>query len=71
MIARKGITKIANHIKALIKFYRESASLSAISVNLQAKEAVEPITIGGWKPGLQAQKALQALVEYGQYLICP
>jgi hypothetical protein len=46
-----------------IKYYRESASLSAISVYLQAKEAVEPITVAGWKPGLQAQKALQSLVK--------
>jgi hypothetical protein len=52
-----------------IKYYRESASLSAISVYLQAKEAVEPITVAGWKPGLQAQKALQALVKGGQYLV--
>lgn len=66
------LTRIREEIEVIqgqIKYYRESASLSAISVNLQAKEAVEPITIGGWKPGLQAQKALQALVEYGQYLI--
>lgn len=52
-----------------IKYYRESASLSAISVYLQAKEAVEPITVAGWKPGLQAQKALQSLVKGGQYLV--
>ncbi len=56
-------------IQGQIKYYRESASLSAISVNLQAKEALEPITIGGWEPGLEVQKALQALVEGGKYLV--
>ncbi len=52
-----------------IKYYRESASLSAINVTLQAEEAVEPITVAGWKPGVQAQKALQSLVKGGQYLV--
>jgi len=52
-----------------IKYYRESARLSAIYVNLQAKEAVEPITIGRWQPGLEAQKAIQALLDGGKYLV--
>ena len=58
-------------IQGQIKYYRESASLSAINVNLQAKAAVEPITIAGWQPGVEVQKALQALGEWrkvsGQY----
>ena len=59
-------------IQGQIKYYRESASLSAINVNLQAKAAVEPITIAGWQPGVEVQKALQALVNGGKYLSqCP
>jgi len=68
----RELTSIREEIEVLqgqIKYYRESASLSAISVYLQAKEALEPITIAGWQPGLQAQKALQALVEGGQGLV--
>ncbi len=68
----RELTSIREEIEVLqgqINYYRESASLSAITVYLQAKEALEPITIAGWQPGLQAQKALQALVEGGQALI--
>jgi hypothetical protein len=67
----RELTTIREEIEVIqgqIKFYRESASLSAISVYLQAKEALQPITVAGWKPGLQAQKALQALVKGGQFL---
>jgi len=56
-------------IEGQIKYYRESASLSAININLQAKAAVEPITIAGWQPGVEVQKALQALVNGGKYLV--
>ncbi len=52
-----------------IKYFRESARLSAIYVNLQAKEALEPITIGRWEPGLEAQRAIQALLDGGKFLI--
>ncbi len=68
----RELTSIREEIEVLqgqIQYYRESASLSAVTVNLQAKEALEPITIAGWQPGLQAQKALQALVEGGQALV--
>lgn len=67
----RELTSIREEIEVLqgqIKYYRESASLSSVSVYLQAKEALEPITIAGWQPGLEAQKALQALVEGGQAL---
>lgn len=56
-------------IEGQIKYFRESARLSAISVYIQAKAAVEPITIGGWQPGVEAQRAIQALVEGGKYIV--
>lgn len=56
-------------IQGQIKYYRESARLSAISVYLQAKAAVEPITIGGWQPGVEVQRAIQALVEGGKFIV--
>jgi len=52
-----------------IKYYRESARLSAVNVNLQAKEAIEPITIGRWQPGVEVQRAIQALLDGGKYLV--
>jgi hypothetical protein len=68
----RELTNVREEIEVIqgqIKYYRESAKLSAISVFLQAKEALAPITIGGWQPGLEAQKALQALVEGGKYIV--
>jgi hypothetical protein len=68
----RELTSIRSEIEVIqgqIKYYRESASLSAISITLQAKAAVEPITVGGWQPGIEVQKALQALVNGGKFLI--
>jgi len=68
----RELTSVREEIEVIqgqIKYYRESASLSAISVYLQAKEAVEPITVGRWQPGVEAQKALQALVDGGKFIV--
>ena len=68
----RELTNIREQIEVLegqIKYYRESARLSAISVNIQAQEAVAPITIGGWQPAAEAQKALQALIDGVKYLV--
>ncbi|PKO12168.1 MAG: hypothetical protein CVU39_25525 [Chloroflexi bacterium HGW-Chloroflexi-10] len=54
--------------KGQIKYYEESAALSAISVRIQAHEAVNPITVAGWKPSVEVSKALQALVNAMQDL---
>jgi len=56
-------------IQGQIKYYRESAQLSAVSVYLQAKAAIEPITVGKWQPGVEIQKALQALVNGGKFMV--
>jgi len=68
----RELTTVRGEIEVLqgqIKYFRESASLSAINVSLQAKAAVEPITIAGWQPGVEVQKALQALVNGGKFLV--
>ncbi len=68
----RELTSVREQIEVIegqIKYYRESAALSAISVYLQAKEAMEPITIGGWQPGVEVQKALQALVDGGKVIV--
>jgi hypothetical protein len=62
----RELTSVRGEIEVIqgqIKYYRESASLSAISIMLKAKAAVEPITVGGWQPGVEVQKALQGLVN--------
>jgi hypothetical protein len=50
-------------IKGQIQFYDQSAALSAISVQLLANEAVQPLTVGGWQPVGVAKQALQALIN--------
>ena len=67
----RELTSVREEIEVIqgqVKYYRESAQLSAISVYLQAKAALEPITIGGWQPSIEAQRALQALINGGQFL---
>jgi hypothetical protein len=68
----RELTSVREQIEVIegqIKYYRESSALSAISVYLQAKEAMEPITIAGWQPGVEVQKALQALVDGGKIIV--
>ena len=55
--------------KGQIKYYEESAALSAISVRIQAHEAVNPITVAGWKPSITVSKALQSLVNAMQFIV--
>jgi hypothetical protein len=50
-------------IKGQMKYYEQSAALSAISVELVPNEAVQPLTIGGWQPVGVAKNAVQALIN--------
>ena len=50
-------------IKGQMQYYEQSAALSAISVNIQANEAVQPLKIGNWQPVGVAKKAIQALIN--------
>ena len=68
----RELTSVREEIEVIqgqVKYYRESAQLSAISVYLQAKAALEPITIGRWQPGVEVQRALQALINGGKFLV--
>lgn len=56
-------------IKGQIQYYEQSAALSAISVELIANEAVQPLTIGSWQPGETAKEAIQGLIDIGKFLI--
>jgi len=55
-------------VKGRIKYYEESAALSAISVDLLADEAYQPLTIGGWQPQGVAKSAVQALINTLKFL---
>ncbi|MEA2007686.1 MAG: DUF4349 domain-containing protein [Chloroflexota bacterium] len=50
-------------IKGQMQYYEQSAALSAISVDIQANEAVQPLTIGGWQPVGVAKRAIQSLIN--------
>lgn len=66
------LTQVREQIEVIegqMKFYRESVALSAIGVELIAEEAVEPLTVAGWKPVGVARDALQALINAVQFLI--
>jgi hypothetical protein len=56
-------------IKGQMKFYAESASLSAVTVELQADVLSQPIEVGGWKIEGVARQAVEALVRAMQGLV--
>ncbi len=53
-------------LKGQIKYYRETAAMSAITLNLTERPAVVPVTIAGWQPGGVALDAIRALVNFLQ-----
>jgi len=55
-------------IKGQMKYYEESAAMSAISTQLYANAAMQPISIAGWQPGGVAKQALQSLIHALQSL---
>lgn len=55
-------------LQGQIKYYRETAAMSAISASLTEKPAVAPVTIGGWQPQGIARDAIQALIKFLQWL---
>jgi len=72
MAVFQQLTSVREQIDVLqgqLNYYKESASLSAITLHIQAKEALKPITVAGWQPGLEVQKALQALVDGLKFLV--
>jgi hypothetical protein len=53
-------------LKGQIKYYEESAALSAISVRLIAEEGTQPIEVGPWRPEGAAKDAIQDLILFVQ-----
>ncbi|GEM_PF-484878 len=51
-------------LKGQIKYYEESAALSAVSVNIIAEETIQPIEVGPWKPQGVARDAIQNLIDF-------
>ncbi len=55
-------------VKGRMKYLEESADLSALTVNIVAKESLQPIEIGGWQPKGTAKRAVEALIEALQFV---
>ena len=65
------LTQVREQIEVIqgqINYYERSAALSAISVELIANAAVQPITIGGWEPVGVAKEAIESLIQAMQVL---
>ncbi|NQS91476.1 MAG: DUF4349 domain-containing protein [Chloroflexi bacterium] len=54
--------------KGQMKYFEQSAALSAISINIQANEAVQPLKIGNWQPVGVAKRAIQALINTLEFI---
>ncbi len=65
------LTQVREQIEIItgqIQYFEQSAAFSAVSVDLLADEAVQPLTIGGWQPVGVAKEALQALINTLKFL---
>jgi PBP1b-binding outer membrane lipoprotein LpoB len=50
-------------IKGQMQYYEQAAALSSVQVELYANEAVQPLSIGTWKPQGVARDAVQTLIN--------
>lgn len=53
-------------VKGQMKYYEESAALSAVSVRIISEASVQPLEIAGWKPQGVARDAIQSLIFFFQ-----
>lgn len=63
------VTEQIEVIKGQIKYYDESVSTSAISIEINSKQSIAPLTVAGWKPSGVAKDALEALLKFGKGLV--
>jgi hypothetical protein len=56
-------------VKGRMQYLEESVALSAITVDIAAKESLQPIEIGGWEPQGTVKKAVEALINAGQFIV--
>ena len=64
-----AINQQIEQTKGQIKYYEDSAAMSAISVQLLALAGISPISIGGWQPVGVVRDAFQALIDVGKALL--
>jgi hypothetical protein len=60
------VTEQIEVIKGQMQYYEQSSSKSAITIQIQTKASVAPITVAGWEPTGVMRDALQALINFGK-----
>ena len=55
-------------VKGRMKYLSESVALSSISVEIVAKQSIQPIEIAGWEPKGTVKRAVESLISAGQFL---
>lgn len=66
------LTQIRGEIEVLkgqIKYYEESSSYSAISVEIISQATIKPLTVAGWQPQGDVRNAVQALIDALKFLV--
>jgi len=58
-----GIRGQIEQVKGQMKYYSESAAMSAIVIDLIPDALSQPIEVGGWKPEGVAKEAIEALLQ--------
>ena len=49
--------------QARLKYLRESAALSTVTLNLQSDAANRPVEVAGWQPTGTAKRAIESLLQ--------
>jgi len=68
----RELTNVREQIEVLqghIKYLKESAAFSSITISLVAEASLQPIEIGGWKPQGVVRESLEKLVRIFQDLV--
>ena len=58
------VTEQIEVIKGQMQYYEDATATSSITVQIDAKASVQPITVAGWEPKGIARDAVQALVNF-------
>lgn len=72
MLVFKQLTETRSKIEVLeghIKYLKESAALSSLSVEFIAEASLQPIEIGGWKPEGVVRESIQKLIRTFQDMV--
>jgi tellurite resistance-related uncharacterized protein len=61
---KMSVTEQIEVLKGQIKYYEDASATSSITVQIDAKASVQPISVAGWEPKGIARDAVQALINF-------